>query len=100
MIGAIRQEIMSGIKSETLFKQLRNTLRAFPDLNHSPDDYELAARFYTTCRSKGIQGSNSDFLICAAAVRHGMSIFTNDNDFYLIQKHIDISLYVTQLMQH
>ena len=93
MIGAIRQEILSGVKSEAQFNRLRNVLRAFPDLNHSPDDYELAARFYTTCRSAGVQGSNTDFLICAAAVRHDMNIFTNDNDFALFQKHIDISLY-------
>ena len=93
MIGAIRQEILSGLKSKAQFNRLRNILRAFPDLNHSPDDYELAARFYTTCRSAGIQGSNTDFLICAAAVRHDMNIFTNDNDFALFQKHIDISIY-------
>jgi predicted nucleic acid-binding protein len=93
MIGAIRQEILSGVKSEAQFNRLRNVLRAFPDLNHSPDDYELAARFYTTCRSAGVQGSNTDFLICAAAVRHDMNIFTNDNDFTLFQKHIDISIY-------
>lgn len=93
MIGAIRQEILSGVTSETQFNRLRNVLRAFPDLDHSPDDYELAARFYTTCRVAGIQGSNTDFLICAAAVRHDMNILTNDNDFTLFQKHIDISLY-------
>lgn len=93
MIGAIRQEILSGVKSEAQFNRLRNTLRAFPDLNHSTDDYELAARFYSTCRSAGIQGSNTDFLICAAAVRHDMNIFTNDNDFALFKKHIDISIY-------
>jgi len=93
MIGAIRQEILSGVKSEAQFNRPRNVLRAFPDLNHSPDDYELAARFYTTCRSAGVQGSNTDFLICAAAVRHDMNIFTNDNDFTLFQKHIDISIY-------
>ena len=93
MIGAIRQEILSGVKSETQFNRLRNVLRAFPDLDHSPDDYELAARFYATCRVAGIQGSNTDFLICAAAVRHDMNILTNDNDFTLFQKHIDISIY-------
>ena len=28
-----------------------------------------AAKFFNVCRSKGIQGSNTDFLICAVAVR-------------------------------
>jgi hypothetical protein len=31
--------------------------------------------------SKGIQSSNTDFLICAAAVRRGCAIFTTDGDF-------------------
>jgi predicted nucleic acid-binding protein len=93
MIGAIRQEILSDVKSEAQYRQLRNTLRAFPDLNHASDDYELAARFFNTCRSNGIQGSNTDFLICAAAARHGMTVFTNDNDFFGFQKHIDVPIY-------
>ncbi len=100
MIGAIRQEILSGVKSEAQFNRLLMILRAFPDLNHSPDDYELAARFYTTCRLAGVQGSNTDFLICAAAVRHRMAIFTNDNDFTIFQKQIDISIHPGQQRQH
>jgi predicted nucleic acid-binding protein len=93
MIGAIRQEILSGIKSNQQYEQLKNTLRAFPDIVHTPGDYELAAKFFTTCRSTGIQGSNTDFLICAVAVRNGMVILTNDKDFFLFQKHIDIHIY-------
>ena len=100
MMGAIRQEILSGVQSEAQFEKLSNTLRAFPDLNHPPDDYELAARFFTTCRSNGIQGSNTDFLICAAAVRHGMTVLTNDNDFFLFQKHINVAIYQTSPMHH
>ena len=100
MIGSIRQEILSGIKSEAQYKQLRHTLRAFPDLIHTSDDYELAARFFNTCRANGIQGSNTDFLICATAVRHGMTVLTNDNDFFLFQKRIDFKIYPTQSIQH
>jgi hypothetical protein len=28
--------------------------------------YELAAECFNTCRAQGVQGSNNDFLICAA----------------------------------
>ncbi len=100
MMGAIRQEILSSVKSKAPFEKLRSILRAFPDLKHSPDDYELAAKFFTTCRSNGIQGSNTDFLICAAAFHHKMSILTNDNDFLLFQKHIDVTIYPIQPMRH
>jgi hypothetical protein len=97
MIGAIRQEILSGVQSDAQFKRLRKTLRAFPDLSLSESDYELAARFYSLCRAKGIQGSNTDFLICAVAVQRSLSIFTNDNDFLNFQKHFDISCYPVAL---
>jgi predicted nucleic acid-binding protein len=40
-------------------------------------------------------GSNTDFLICAVAVRHGLPIFTKDNDFKLYQKHIKLEIHQT-----
>ncbi len=56
------------------------------------EDYELAAEFYNTCRSNGIQGANTDFLICAAAVRRSYDILTTDKDFDIFRKHIPIVL--------
>ena len=53
---------------------------------------ELAAEFFNTCRSNGIQGSNTDFLLCAAATRRGYSIFTTDPDFENFRVHIPILL--------
>lgn len=81
MIGPIRQEILSGIKESAQFDRLREHLRAFPDIEISSSDYEEAASFFNRCRGKGIQGSNTDFLICAIAARNGFSIFTTDEDF-------------------
>lgn len=70
MIGPIRQELLSGILNEAQFKTLETHLRAFPDVPLTADDYVTAARFFNLCRAKGIQGSNTDFLICAVAARH------------------------------
>jgi len=95
MIGPIRQEILSGIKSDAQFEKLREILRAFPDFRLTSDDYECAARLFNLCRGKGLQGSNTDFLICAVAVRHGLPIFTKDNDFKLYQKHIKLEIHQT-----
>lgn len=81
MIGPIRQELLSGIKQTSQYQVLREHLRAFPDLVLSRDDYELAAEYFNTCRSAGIQGSNTDFLICAVAARRSMAVFTTDKDF-------------------
>ncbi len=92
MLGAIRQEILSGIKVKNHFELLKKYLRAFPDLLLKYRDYELAAEFFNICRAKGVQGSNTDFLICAAAVNNDFSIYTSDKDFDLFKKHIPIQM--------
>ncbi|MGK7876312.1 MAG: hypothetical protein AB4426_24355 [Xenococcaceae cyanobacterium] len=58
----------------------------------TPEDYELAAESFNTCRSNGIQGSNTDFLICAVAHRRSYSILTTDKDFQSFQAHIPVLL--------
>lgn len=93
MIGPVRQELLSGIKGQAQFQKLRNHLRPFPDLELTIRDYEHAAEFFNLCRSKGIQGSNTDFLICAIAARHKTPIFTTDGDFTLFQAHLPILLH-------
>jgi predicted nucleic acid-binding protein len=93
MIGPIRQEILSGIRSESQFKKLQKHLESFPDLPVLTQDYVTAAKYFNRCRSKGMQGSNTDFLICAISNRHELSIFTTDKDFELFSKHIHIVLH-------
>jgi predicted nucleic acid-binding protein len=91
-LGAIRQEILSGIPSSEQFLRLRDYLQAFTDLELASEDYELAAEFFNTCRRNGLQGSNTDFLICAVAHRRGYQILTTDNDFQRFQSHIPVLL--------
>ena len=93
MIGPIRQEILSGIRIEEQFIALSEHLRAFADLPLTADDFESAAELFNLLQSKGTQGSNTDFLICAVALRHSMSIFTSDHDFALFARHIPIRLH-------
>jgi len=93
MMGPIRQEILSGIRNESQFKKLQNHLKSFPDLPILTEDYVTAARYFNLCRSKGIQGSNTDFLICAVAVRNKFSIYTTDKDFERFSKHLHVVLH-------
>ena len=93
LIGPVRQELLSGIKIKSQFNKLRDYLQAFPDLPLQPQDFELTAEFFNINRSKGIQGSNTDFLICALSYRYGMPIFTTDKDFTNYKKHIPIVLF-------
>lgn len=90
LIGLVRQELLSGIKTTKQFENLREHLAAFPDVPLETADYEQAAAFFNQCRSKGVQGSSIDFLICAVAHRRGLEIFTTDGDFTSCAKHLPI----------
>ncbi len=99
IIGAIRQEVLSGIKIAAQFQALKSCLAAFPDLRLCEADFELAAEYFNLLRSKGIQGSDTDFLICAAAVRLGIEIYTTDKDFLNYQAYVPLKLYRIETMQ-
>lgn len=96
IIGPIRQELLSGVKVRAQFDELREHLRAFPDLALDSADFEDAADCFNRCRTKGIQGSNTDFLMCSIAQRHGLSIFTTDADFIEFAKVLPVKLHVTR----
>ncbi len=92
MIGAIRQEVLSGIRHDEQFKKLKTRLSIFEDLPVTTHDHELASYYFNQCRKQGIQGSSIDFLICAVAISHKLPIFTLDKDFEHYQKVLDIRL--------
>ena len=81
MIGAIRQEVLSGVRAPEQYRRLRDRLRAFSDVSLDATDYEEAASCFNRCRARGLQGSNTDFLICAVSLRRRLSILTTDQDF-------------------
>lgn len=93
MLGPVRQELLSGIRAHAQFIALRDRLRAFSDLDLAVRDFERAAEFFNTCRARGVQGSNTDFLLCAVADRHNMPILTTDADFMLFQRHLPVRLH-------
>ena len=93
MLGAVRQELLSGVRADQQFETLRGHLRAFPDVLLEAEDYEEAASFFNKCRARGIQGSNTDYLICAAAARRGFGILTTDTDFARFARVLPIELH-------
>ncbi|MGB7157173.1 MAG: PIN domain-containing protein [Tepidisphaeraceae bacterium] len=92
IIGAVRQEVLSGIRSQADFIIIRDRLRAFPDITLAEKHHERAAEFYNTCRTHGVQGSSTDFLICAVADMEQMQVFTTDDDFERYARHLPIDL--------
>lgn len=93
VIGPIRQELLSGIRTAAIFARLRDELQAFPDETLETADFERAAEHFNLCRSRGVQGSNADFLICAAAERRGLAILTTDADFARFADVLPIELH-------
>ena len=93
LLGPVRQELLSGIVDEKQYTVLRDHLRAFPDIELDPADYEEAATFFNRCRARGVQGSNTDFLICAVAARRQLGILTTDDDFRHFAKLLPIRLH-------
>lgn len=96
MLGPIRQELLSGVKTEKQFATVRDHLRSFPDEAIAMADYESAAELFNRCRRRGIQGSNTDFLICAVCARLGTPILTTDGDFKVFAKVLPIELHVAR----
>lgn len=92
MLGLIRQELLSRIKDQKQFTQLKEVLSSFDDYPIITKDYELASENFNLFKGKGIQGSNTDFLICAVSNRSHFPIFTTDKDFEKFSKFINITL--------
>ncbi len=93
MIGPIRQELLSGIKTNSQFNELKKRLEPFRDIPIKTEDYILAAKFFNRCRSKGVQGSHIDFLICAVSARNKLPLFTYDQNFKRYKKYLDFQVY-------
>lgn len=92
IIGPIRMEVLSGIRDKEVFDAFSDKLAAFSDRPIESEVYILAAKFFNLCRGKGIQGSNTDFLICACSVHWSVPILSKDKDYLLYRKHLPIEL--------
>jgi len=93
LIGIVRQELLSGIKTAEQHEKLRKALRAYRDEPLDMGDHEAAAQAYNTCQSRGVPGSAVDFLICGIALKREWAIFSTDPDFMRYAKVLDLKLH-------
>jgi len=93
IIGLIRQELLSGIRTGAQYEKLRVALRPFPDEPIDTPDYEAAAGAINACRARGIAASVVDALICQIALGRQWNIFTTDPDFISYAKALPIKLH-------
>jgi len=95
LLGSTRQEVLSGIREESVFLRIRDHLRGFKNVELDESDYEEAARGTNRCIRAGISGSNADLLMCAVALRYGWQIFSTDRDFARYASVLPIELFVS-----
>ena len=93
LIGLVRQELLSGIKTTEHYEKLRLHLRSFPDEPIDTSDHEEAAKAGYRCRGKGIVVSIVDVLLGAVAIKREWAIFTTDPDFTNYAKVLPISIH-------
>lgn len=94
LIGLVRQELLSGVKTAEQYERLRLYLRSFPDEALDTSDYEDAAKAGNLCRARGIVVSIVDVLLCAVVMKREWAIFTADSDFSDYAKVLPIALHV------
>jgi predicted nucleic acid-binding protein len=92
LLGAVRQELLSGVKHHEQFLRLRQHLRSFPDVQLEREDYEAGAEISNECKAHGIIGRSIDMLLCSVALRRSWAIFTSDRDFERYAKYTPIIL--------
>jgi predicted nucleic acid-binding protein len=66
---------------------------ALGDLIRDDRVREQAAECSNQCRSRGIVGSATDFLLCAIALARKWQILTTDTDFKTYAKAMPIAVY-------
>jgi len=93
LLGVIRQELLSGIRHHEQFNRLRRILNGYSYLNVNLIDHDVAAEYTNRCRSAGLDAGDIDMLICAAAARAEIAVFTTDGDFSRYAKHLPLRLH-------
>jgi predicted nucleic acid-binding protein len=93
IVGLIRQELLSGIRTPAQYEKLGDLLRDFTDERVHTVDHEEAARLGNRCRLKGIAVNVVDMLVCSIAIGREWTIFSSDPDFHYYGKVLPIKLH-------
>jgi predicted nucleic acid-binding protein len=95
IIGPIRQEILSGVKSDKQFAALKEKLLIFDDAELTTRDYENAAAAANRCTKAGVATTSIDVLICSTALDRQWQVFTCDKGFSQFQKVLKFQVFGT-----
>ncbi len=90
--GVIIQELLSGIKNEKTFLELKEILLNFEIIEPEMEDYIFAANLQNKMSAKGIQATTVDLLLVSIALRRNYYLLSYDKDFTFISKHTELKL--------
>ena len=93
LLGVVRQEVLQGIRSAQQFDLVRRDLDEFPDLEVWSSDHVRAAQMFNRCKTRGVDPTTIDMLVCSLAERHKAAIFTLDRDFAGYSRVLGVKLY-------
>jgi predicted nucleic acid-binding protein len=93
LLGAIRQEILSGVRYSEQFDRLRLALEPFPDEPVGASDYVDAAKVCNDCLRSGVLTGNTDCLIASVAINRGLEVLTTDKDFVHMSGIVPVRLH-------
>jgi len=93
--GVICQEVLQGIRSDTLFETMRERFWSMLVLEpRELSTYEIAAQLHRRARQRGFTiRKPNDCLIAAIALEHGALLVHNDRDF-LALAHVEPALLI------
>ena len=93
ILGPIRQELLSGVKSDRQFAVLKQKLSVFDDAELTTRDYENAAMAANRCTRAGVATGSIDVLICATALDRQWQVFSSDKGFLQFQKVLQFHIF-------
>ena len=90
--GIVTQEILSGVRTDAQFRDLKWNIEGFPALLANSADHVLAAEISNHCRQRGFATSVADCLIAALTIQKQGELMTTDKDFERIAACCDLRL--------
>ena len=91
--GIVLQELLSGVKGPSQFRELQGYLESFPVILAAREDHVAAAGLFNLCRGRGITLTLADCLIAAQAISRSAALWTLDSDFKRIARHCELKLF-------
>jgi len=92
--GLIYQEVLQGIRTEKVFKELKGILDDFYYINTPESIYLESAQLFRKLQSKGATIRKSiDIIIAQLAINSNIPILEHDRDFIRIAEHSQLKIY-------